>query len=85
MRRLTAWIYGLLTALLLAFAAYRYGEICLELSDARDRLEQLDHVSAQLAEDNRRLTEWIGVAELADESRNSVGEQVPAVRTDNSQ
>ena len=66
MRRLTAWIYGLLTAALLVFSAHRYWEVRLQLSYAERSLEQLEESAARLQSENSELTFWIGEAEIAD-------------------
>ena len=76
MRRITAWIYGLLTAALLLFSLERYRETSLQLTDAGIRLAQLNESIAKLASENRELIEQIGEWDLPPADRGSVGEQI---------
>ena len=60
MRRLTAWIYGLLTAVLLVYAARRVVIVRGELMDAGNRLEQLRSEAGALRKENAELTRRLG-------------------------
>ncbi len=82
MRRITAWIYGLLTAALLLFAALRYREVKLSLISAEDRLTRLRADAAQLEKENRDLILRIEDAIPVFGGDETAGEADPVVRTD---
>ena len=74
MRRLTAWIYGLLTAALLIYSVGRYREVHLQLRSAQRSLAQLDRAAALLTAENRELAEQIELAAAVSLDSNSEAE-----------
>ena len=77
MRRLTAWIYGLLAAALLLYAAHRYARVRGQLSLADERLARLEASAGRLASENEALARRI--AQTADlDHGESAGQDGPA-------
>ena len=73
MRRLTVWIYGLLTAAMLVFSALRLWTVKQQLTSAEKRLVQISETAAQLREENAEYVLKIGSTSLLENVEGSDG------------
>ena len=82
MRRITAWIYGLLTAALLVFAIFQFLHVQRQLFSSGQVLEELQAEISRLEAENERLIRVIGEADIADDVDTFASGLEPVVRTD---